>query len=450
MKIIRKIIKWFIDLLKKIFGIKTVSKKIKSSINNQSNKYYLNKYGLNNGNFDESFPVYLMIDNSGKEELINKIKIIEEKVKNEEKRIINDIEKVIKNKKISFYQKELINEKIENIIEDKNIEVDTTNKIITLDQEIIEILENYDKNIKEKTRKEFEEVNYVTLTTLLLDETKDKIEKLEDDFRHHKYNKYYYEREIKKIRMHLNNLMTLRSNESVKNEINELRNNLYTKKKDKYDLLFNDEVFYNFDKECDDLLKKVNRRIIDLKKESITKEEKKERKEEKKNKKEDKKEEIELLENILKRFKDMELARKVLLINSSKKIEINNNSELISYIDSFYLDFVSGEKFKFNYDRNKTKLELTKLLNNMLRVNCSFNNQEFIPFEHINYSMEDLVTFASFEKEELDNILESRYNYEKEKDEINILVDNKLNILKENKKEKDGKNKVFVKTNNEK
>ncbi len=449
MKIIKKIINWFVNLLKKLFGIKKVSSKIKSSINDKSNKHYLNKYGLNNGNLNDSFPIYLMIDNIGKEELINKIKLIEEKIGDEEKSIINNLEKEIKNKKISFYQKELINEKLDNIIEDKKIEIDTSNKIISLDKEIIEILENYDRNIKEKTKKEYDEVNYITLTTLLLDEAKEEIEKLEEDYRHHKYNKYYYDREIKKIKMRINSLMTLKNNESVKDEIEMLRKDLYIKKKDKYDLLYNDEVFYNFDKECDDLLKKVNRRIIDLKKEKekITKEEKKEKKEEKKNKKEEIKEERELLENILKRFKDMELARKILLLNSSKEIEINNNSELISYVDSIYFDFVSGEKFKFNYDRNKTKVELVKLLNNISRINCSFNNQEFIPFEHINYSMSDLVSLASFEKDELDSLLETKYHYEKEKDEINILVDNKLNILKENEKDS---SKVLVKKNNEK
>ena len=86
----------------------------------------------------------------------------------------------------------------------------------------------------------------------------------------------------------------------------------------------------------------------------------------------------------------------------------------------------------------------------MEKVNCLFDNSEFIPFEHINYSMIDLVDLASTKKKDLDELMEEKYNYQKEKDETSILVDNKLGIIREKELGKEEKAKVLVKTNNEK
>ena len=454
MSLIRRIINWIIKIFRWLFGNKKISKKVKSSINKQSNKHYFKEYGLNKDTFNSSFPIYLMIDEIKKRELIDKIKLLEDKINEDERKVLEDLIKKIEKKPISFYQNELINEKVENVLEDTKIEVNTKEKIISLDKEVIEVLENYDKNIKEKTKKEYEIVNYVTLTTLLIDETEIEIKKLYDDFHHHKHNKYYYDRELKKIRKRLNNLRKLRENESVLKEIETLKKDLYTKKKDKYDLLYNDEVFYSLDKTCDDLIKKVNRRIIDLKAEKeekkLAKKEKKEEKvEEKKENKDKVKEEKELLENILKRFQDIELARKILLLQN-KDIEIKDQKDLMAHVNDFYLEFIGGEKFKFNFDRNKTKLELVKLINNINQVESFFTKEEFIPLEHINYSMTDLIDLAILQKDELDSHMQEKFNYQKDKYEVNILVDNKLNIIKENELGKEEKAHVLVKTNNEK
>jgi hypothetical protein len=193
--------------------------------------------------------------------LLKKIGLIEEKLENESNDIIDKIKKEITSSKISFYQNELISEKIENVLQDKKSMIDTKEKIVTLDKEIIDILENYDKNIKEKTKREYSVVNYVTLTTLLLDETNLEIKNLKEDFHHHKYNKHYYEKEIKKIKSRIDYLKSIMANESVKKEIEELKKDLYTKRYDKYDLLYNEEAFLGLDKICDDLLKKVNKRV---------------------------------------------------------------------------------------------------------------------------------------------------------------------------------------------
>ena len=446
MKIIKKIIIWLINLLKKIFGYKKVHNKLKSSFNNKSNKHYFKEYKINNNSVNNPLPLYLFINESQKDMLLKKIRLIEEKLENESNDIIDKIKKEITSSKISFYQNELISEKIENILQDKKSMIDTKEKIVTLDKEIIDILENYDKNIKEKTKREYGVVNYVTLTTLLLDETNLEIKNLKEDFHHHKYNKHYYEKEIKKIKSRIDYLKSIMGNESVKKEIEELKKDLYTKRYDKYDLLYNEEAFLGLDKICDDLLKKVNKRVIDLKKE---KEDKKVVKEEKNNDKDKRKHEKEFLENILKRFQDIELARKILLLSQNNEKEINNPKELLSYTNSIYLEFIAGEKFKFNYERNKTKLEIVKLINNMGKMNSIFDKQEYVLLEHINYSMSDLVTFALDEKEKLDNVMEEKFNYQKEKDELNILVQNKLNLIAEKEIEKE-KGHILVKTNNEK
>jgi hypothetical protein len=325
----------------------------------------------------------------------------------------------------------------------------------------MEILENYDKNIKEKTKKEYKEVNYVTLTTLLLDETEIEIKKLEDDFHHHRHNKYYYERELAKIKERLESIRKLRDNDSVQEEIMLLRKELYTKSKDKYDLLYNDEVFFKFQKNCDDLLKKVNRRIIDLKKEKEEKEkdnkekkdkiEKKreEQQEKKKEKKEKNEEDKELLENILKRFQDMALARQILLATGMRDKEIVDEKGLIEHIDRLYLEFISGERCKFNYERNKSRLELVKLLNGLGHVQSILTHKEFIPFEHINFSMIDLIDYVEVQKEGIDDILIRRPNRPKEENELSILVSNKLNILKETELERtDERDRVLTKKNN--
>ena len=417
MTLIKRIMNWFINLLKKRFGKKTIRKKIKTSINNRSNKHYFKEYGINNDCVNNSFPIYQMIGDKEKDELIKKLDLLLKKIENTniDKKNIDNINKKIRNNRLSFYQNELINEKIDSIIEDKKIEIDTNNKIVTLDKEITEIIENYDINIKQKTKKEYNVVNYITLTTLLLNETDNDIKKLEEDFHHHKYNKYYYEREIRKIKIRIDNLRKLRENKSVFEEIELLRKDNYIKKKDKYDLLYNDEVFLNFIKKCDNLLKKVNRRIIDLKKE----------------KDEEKCKEKEYSENILKRFQDMELVWKILLIQKNVKQSSINQNNINDYVKNAYLDFISGEKFKFNYNRNKTKLELAKLINNLGELNTYFSKSEFIPFEHINYSLFELTNIAIMEKNDLDENMKNELNYQKEKDELNILTDNKLNILKE-------------------
>ena len=112
MTLIKKIINWLINLFKKFFGKKKVTKKIKNNINNARNKRYLKGYGVN---IEESstrvFPLYLMIDSIDKKKLIEKTKLVEVNltkidVPNKElliKKIESIADKLSEND-ISFYQ----------------------------------------------------------------------------------------------------------------------------------------------------------------------------------------------------------------------------------------------------------------------------------------------------------------------------------------------------------
>ena len=112
-------------------------------------------------------------------------------------------------------------------------------------------------------------MNYVTITTVFIDQEYEKIKKLQDDFKSHRYNKYYYEREINQIKQELNKIKNLKNRKDVNDSINNLKKELLTKSKDKYDILYNNEVFMNLEKECDNLLDKINAKVVDIKKEKL-------------------------------------------------------------------------------------------------------------------------------------------------------------------------------------
>ena len=440
MALIKKIINWLIYLFKKIFSKKKVTKKIKNNINDARNKRYLKGYGVYIEESSTSvFPLYLMIDSIDKKKIIDKAKLVEVRLANIEinnkdfllKKIENVVNKLSEND-ISFYQNEKINEVLDVFLNDKEINNNVHEKVTQLNKNISEIIDNFDKIIQDKVAKEYQEVNFITISTLLLDETINEIKKLEDNYKNHKYNKYYYEREVEKIKERIKKLKKLRDTEKVREEIELLRKSIYTKSKDKFDLLYNDEIFLNIEKTCDDLVNKVNRKVIDIKK--IKKEDSKEKQEKKD--KENKDEQKEIFDNILKRFKDLELARKILLLRRNEEYDINNINELYNRINSAYYEFINGEKVIFNFSRNKTKTELVKLYNEMNYLDCKLTKQEYNFIEHINFQMDDLLDSVISKKEKLDNLLEIKYHYEKEKHEESILVENKLKLLKEKEEEK--------------
>lgn len=455
MAIIKKIINWLkkiiwliISCLKEaFFGKKKVSKKIKSEITNAKNKRYLKGYGaFVEDSFSEMLPIYLLISEEQKSLLIEKVKVIEQdllKIDNIDQKVIstklNVITKQIEKSKISFYQKEKIEKELDTLSNDHEISVDTDRKLDILKNNIDEIVKNFDKNVKEKVVKEYKKINYITISNVLIDETIEEVKKLEENYHAHRFNRLYYNREIDKIKRRINELRKLRNSNKIREEVSLLKKEIYTKSKDKYDLLYNDEVFINLDKSCDEILERVNRKVIDIKK--PPKEIKKERQDKKEQKEEKKKEEDNLWrENILKRYQDLELASQLIFLSKKKDVSFQNVNGLFSYMNQMYFDFINGEKVIFNFERNKTRFELVKLYNSLGFLGAMLTKQEFVFKEHINYKLEDLIDETANKKAEVESFLTEKFNYNSEKHEQSILVNNKLDILREKEMERKKEN----------
>jgi len=492
MTIIKKIINWLKNLFSKLFGKK---KKNKKKINNQiiSNKNKKKVASINSW-FDGSLPSYMLISDKEKDillyslsimksivvenytkliekekaELVKVIKLNNNEILDIDKKLDNkylssltqgfsDIEKqkvynhyltienydkelknslfnidktidLIKNTDISFIAEKEIMREMNNITTDKNVEK-INDKIDIFNKKATMISMNIDEDFLSIVLSKYNKINFITISTTIIDQDYEILKKLEDDFKKHRFNKAYYERETNSIKKEINRIKELRNNKDIYNQILLLRKELYTKSKDKYDLLYNDEVFLNLEKECDILLDKINAKVVDIKKE----------KEIKKDNKLDK-----YIENILLRFHDMELARKIILACSSEDIELNNEEDIINLINNMCTRFYLGIDENFNFARNKTKTELVIYYNDLNRLINKLNNKPYISIEHINFKMEDLIEATKIKKEELSAVLDNKkirqFDYTEVDEKISLLeqklVNNNSHVLKKSVNER--------------
>ncbi len=343
---------------------------------------------------------------------------------------IQEVDKVIdqiSKKDVSIIEENEINDEITNITSDKNIEENTEEKIDYFNKNVFNIIENIDEYFLRDVEREYNKINYVTVSTMIIDKKYEKFKKLEEDFKNHKFNRSYYEREINKIKHELNEIKKLKNKKEVSEHIDRLKKELYTKSKDKYDLLYNNEIFMNFDKECDNLLDKLNAKVIDIKKEKKKEEIKEEVKEDQKDKKEKEKEEEEYrkqryLDNVILRFQDMALARQIILMSQLEDNELINLDNEV-FVNHILEKYNRGLDHKFNFDRNKKKTELVILYNEMNMVINKEKEEPFISIDHINFRMEDLVEAVEVKKEELMKITNL------EETDLNINTDDKIKSL---------------------
>lgn len=356
-------------------------------------------------------------------DIYNKIKREDEDTKLEVQKV-DDVIKIIDENDINIYESNRINEKIDKLASDKEFDNDKIIKLDKLNKEIISILKSDNNDLIDKVLREYKELNYVTISTHLLDETIERVKKLEEDYQNHRHNKYYYERELNRIKENIDSLMKIKNKGNVNSEIERLRKELYIKSKDKYDLLYNNEVFLELDKRCDDLLRKVNAKVIDIKKEEVLDEKKEKEKE-----KNEEKIENDKLEKILKRFQDMELARRIILLSKKNDIDLSNPNNVLNYMNTMYTDFLNGIDEEFNFERNKTKTELVKLYNDINLLNCALREEEYIFVEHINFRMKDLLEATSVKKKELERALETRYHLSKEDLNTKKMANDKIDLL---------------------
>ena len=487
-ELIKKFINWLIELIKSLFG-KKKKKKRKQNIKNKNvinNKKIVSNI---NEVFNSSLPVYMIINDNEKEKLIynmnllknvmleknEKIKEIKEKelitliedkcgvkvndvinqkyieevvkdINQEDKKEIiekyhdiakrdidfqkniSEIDKVIdliNTNNVSIITADEIEKEISNIVNDKNID-ELNEKINTFNKKTLNIIENFDKDFIDEVVKEYKTVNYVTIVTTIIDKNYEKFKKLEEDFKNHRFNKYYYEREVNKIKRELQQIKNLKNKKDVREHIEKLKKELYTKSKDKYDLLYNNEVFFDINKKCDILLDKVNTKVIDIKK---TKE--KEEKEERIiDENELEYEEIKR-ENILLRFQDLNLATQLIEIHQQIQLGKMNNSHISIYLDDVYKQFLDGVDEPFNYESNKVKTELVSLINDLNNVISRKEKKDYELIEHPNFLMRDLVNAAVVKKQEVEEMTNKKIANSE-------IVDEKLEDIREKYIEKKG------------
>ncbi len=464
MKIIKKIITIIMAFFKKLFHKGKGQRVKKKTISVKKNQKVIIPLA--------KLPECFYVDDGSKENIINSLKLIYERLnsnndddqntlmekmelksfhdnlihdninKNYNYIIINDLINNVNKINISYYLESQLDNLCDNILSIKNINNIENEKIIKFSELFKEIIKESDDYIVKKTKEEYDKVNYITISNVIIDEVNKDIQKLDDDLNSHKHNKYYYDKKIRKLKKRIIELERIKEKDLVWNEILILRNDFYTKSKDKYDLLYNDEVYINLMKKCDLILNKVNKKVVDIKTDK-----KEDIKIEKNN---DKKNEI-LALKIYKRYEDLAIARKKILLNEKKFIYPNSKEELIKYLDSLYSDFLKRDTSSgFNYQRNLIKYKTVILNNNLTKIICGITGDGYIPFEHINTKM-DLILHDTYNKKQyLELVLHQKDNYESDN---SIKVDEKINKLlnKENgidvNKEK---NKKYVKTNNNK
>ena len=431
----KKLIDQINDLKKKILNDYLKETIIKNTIDLLDDSILKNKYideiniYCNNQDLDKlNIKKVLSNFNVNKEKIDKVIDSVNSQIEVTKKSISN-IDKIIKyveEENVSLGSRDIINEKVLSISIDK--EYENTNSIL-LDKDIINVIKNWDELIIDEVNKEYHIVNYVTISTTIIDKLLDKYNKIEDNYYNHRYNKLYYERELQKIKEQVKYLKTLKNKNNVQKEIEKLRKELYTKSKDKYDILYNNEVFLNIDKKCNELLDKVNQKVIDIKNNENKKDNQKT---------EEERRHEQYLKNILLRFEDLSKARELILLDQYSS---NDLEDIYGYINSIYLNFIKGIDQEFNFERNKYKTELIKLYNDINRLISINNKKQFIFIDHINFRMNDLVDAVTFKKRELDNI-----NAHKQVTNNSTLVDEKLEKIKNKYLEKN--NKKLIKKNN--
>ena len=363
------------------------------------------------------------LDSPVKKEIINKYDTITERDK-EFKVHLKEVDKVInkvQKQEISVVSQNEIEDIVSDIVNDKKLGTNIEEKVDTFNDSILKTIDTCDEEFLKSVIEEYQEVNYITVTSKIIDKNINRYKKIEEDFINHRFTKSYYEREINKIKRELKQIQSLKNKKEVHEHIEKLKKELFTKSKDKYDLLYNNEIFMKLNKECDTLLDKVNAKVIDIKKVPEKKEEEQKDEEEIKRKR---------IENIIKRFQDMELARRLIMRSREDDIEYAQNDE--EFLDHIFDKYQYGVEEDFNFQRNRRKTELVMFFNGLNMAIGKKSKEPVIPLEHINFRMKDLEEAVDVKTERVKTI----YHYDNVKEEqkpvekIKVLDDKPKNISK--------------------
>jgi len=377
---------------------------------------------------------------------------------------IKKISEMINNNQVLVSQIDELNEMVDMTLNDEKLNFNTNEKINILKENITKLfdenLKEYEKHIIEKAYYEYEKVNYVIVTSMLIDEIYDELEVINNNYHKNRYSKKEFINKVREIEKKLERLEKINNREEVQKEIELLKNDLYTKRKDKYDLLYNKEIFINLEKQCDDVIKQIEineKKAKEVKVEKLKNDEKlkqaKVEKEKKKKELEKQKEKLEeekiREENILKRFMDLELARQILTVREIEKLKKFKKENIVEDTLNSYQEFLTGDDHDFNFVRNKIKLEVAKLYNDTLRNICVLEEMPFNPVEHINIKLSDMVEETLSNQERLNNLLIVKKEVNVEETEVSMKVTEKLTGVLEKEKEREmvkGQPKVLVRT----
>lgn len=454
--IIEKIKLW----LKNFFRKKRQLAKKKTNFEEKQNKkkpLYQNIITNINDNKNSNIGTFLYKTNfQRKEALLKKHLEVRKKIAGydtnfeENIKLIKEIEKLINNHDLYVNQYYEINKLLSNSHQDNNLNLNTNEKLILLKENISTIIDkklnDYEIKIIEKAYREYQEVNYIIVTTLIIDDLITEIEEVYNDFKKNKYSKIEYERLIKNIKEKIAKIEEINNYVEVEKEIELLRKDFYTKKKDKYDLLYNKEIFINLYTKCNEILKKVkeNEKKQNEKKKFIIekKNEEEKRKYDQKIKQKEKDKLQKEKDNILKRFIDIEIAHRILLLRESKRKKLHTKDELIKETLNFYDEFVMGETQEFKFSRNKIKTEVAKLYNDITSTICTIQKKEFIPLEHINIKLTTLTEKTLEHQTMLNYMIEKKHQYKINEHPSSKNVSIKLIKILEKEKEKEKTDKT--------
>ena len=343
---------------------------------------------------------------------------------------LDGIIEYVEDNDVSLATRDFIEEEV--LEEDEEVTLDENSLLYNKD--ILNTIENWDKSIVDKTKLTYDVVNYVTLTTVMLDDIVNEYDRVLDDYQHRRYNKRYYEEQLGRIKEKIEYLRDIKNSRIVYDEIVRLRKELDTKSKDKYDVLYNNEIFIDINNRCDILLEKVNRKVVDIKSKEKTKEDKDKEPEEEKDKDKDK----DRLRDILLRFQDVGLGNSIVK-SRLEKFEKARPTNINEFINWMYADFIKGVDEPFNFDVNKARTELACLFNDLHVVLTHVKGERPVKIEHINFLVDDLVNAVSVLKFEVEQVTDPKELAD------SSLVDEKINTLREKFVEKK-ESKTYVKS----
>jgi len=402
-----------------------------------------------------------------KEKIVNEPdldKKVEDKNIAEAIKKIDEIKEVVK-KDLTVMQTEEIKQILQESIKDPEVSITKEEKIDKIKNDINKVVDNeldkHEKDLIEKACEKYEKVNYVIATTVEIEEIENELKDLADEIKINNHKKNYYVDKINEIKKKIERLQKINKMPSVYEELERLKEDFYTKGHDKYDLLYNKEVFINLDQQCDELLDLIETREKEeqnekeeqqVRREEQAKEEKKEQEQREEKREEEReerrKEREEYIDNIIKRYRDLKISADLISTGIIFHAIRRKNKSIVQVLQDEYEAFLNGEDTPFEFDRNKKKTEVAILYNNLLETLSGYQGLPFEPVLHINYPYQNLLEETLAVKDTVDRMTTTKTGYDMVMDPKSVMVTDKLNseltMEKESNKAKGKVDKALI------